>query len=223
MLQNTFILVWCYFPNSVMPWCQGVKEKQMSSISPINVCTWCSTIQWSGGQMEAWEWNNAWENSSFTCLEDWRLLTDISAVQSACSSLCTVICVYKLDIFCHFHFLCKERKHPKLWPQRLLSWWAQGMHKVWTHALPELAKPSARWRGVGPRVLLLWTSQIWCWCSPLLPNTAIPEYLVVLLEVKCHSFESHRVVNLGCNLRLYIVCGILQTIQSCENEGKYVI
>lgn len=28
MLQNTFILMWCYFPNSVMPWHQGVKENR---------------------------------------------------------------------------------------------------------------------------------------------------------------------------------------------------
>lgn len=139
------------------------------------MCTWCSTIQWSGEQMEAWGWNDAWKSASaFTCLEDWMLLTDVLVVQGACSWLYTEICVFiSLISSVTFTFSVGRGNSPSYGLREACL----GEHMVWTHLLPELVKPSTPWRGAGPRVPLLWTSQISRWPCPLLtgPNIAIPK------------------------------------------------
>lgn len=111
-----------------------------------NVSTWYSTIQWSCGQMEAWKWNDAWKSSSsFYLPRGLMLLMDVSlCTVPAVHSALRFVCVYKPAFFCHLHFLCKEGKHPKLWPQRALSRWVQELCKVWSHLLLESGTDQAQ-------------------------------------------------------------------------------
>lgn len=143
------------------------------------------------------------------------LLTNVSLVLSAWSSLCAEICVF-MSLPSSVTFVRRGN----------VPSYGLREHKVWIHSLPELgagnSAPAAtapqRW--VGALLPLLWALQIWCWLSPLLTgsNTAMLN-IFVLLELKCVLYSKSQNSDLGY-FGLYIVCGTIQTTHSCEDAGK---